>query len=249
MEKLGVTNVFGVEGTAAPATTKELYYKRKEIEKKEKEFVKHMIDNKMSMESLGPTSGIALEYQAGVTENKATEMTRETPEDERSLFSIDRESWYPGKWFDFFGDKTEGAFTGWPELKPTKTSYVPQYDLPPSIIGKKDFKANVPYYQGLTPFKGDTLTLPKLKESAVVKDYTPRTYQSIKESKRPSQLETLAQKKERFRRMMLEPGMLGTQDKFAGGGMVGIRRPSAIAPTGGPMHQGLRSLYNNVKKS
>ena len=35
----------------------------------------------------------------------------------------------------------------------------------------------------------------------------------------------------------------------AGGGMVGIRRPNAIAPTGGPMSQGLRSLYNNVKKS
>jgi len=32
---------------------------------------------------------------------------------------------------------------------------------------------------------------------------------------------------------------------YAGGGIVGIRRPSAIAPTGGPMHQGLRSLYIN----
>ena len=45
--------------------------------------------------------------------------------------------------------------------------------------------------------------------------------------------------------MILEPGMLGTQDKFAGGGMVGIHKPSAIAPTGGPMSQGLRSLYIN----
>ena len=44
-------------------------------------------------------------------------------------------------------------------------------------------------------------------------------------------------------------GLYGTQDKFAGGGMVGIRKPNAIAPTGGPMSQGLRSLYNNVKKS
>ena len=34
---------------------------------------------------------------------------------------------------------------------------------------------------------------------------------------------------------------------FAGGGMVGIRKPNAIAPTGGPMHQGLRSLYINDK--
>ena len=34
----------------------------------------------------------------------------------------------------------------------------------------------------------------------------------------------------------------------AGGGMVGIRRPSALPPTGGPMSQGLRSLYNNGRK-
>jgi hypothetical protein len=36
-------------------------------------------------------------------------------------------------------------------------------------------------------------------------------------------------------------------DQYAGGGMVGIRKPNAIAPTGGPMHQGLRSLYINDK--
>jgi len=34
---------------------------------------------------------------------------------------------------------------------------------------------------------------------------------------------------------------------YAGGGMVGIRKPNAIAPTGGPMSQGLRSLYINDK--
>ena len=39
-----------------------------------------------------------------------------------------------------------------------------------------------------------------------------------------------------------------TPDQYAGGGMVGIRKPNAIAPTGGPMSQGLRSLYNNVRK-
>ena len=37
-------------------------------------------------------------------------------------------------------------------------------------------------------------------------------------------------------------------EEFAGGGMVGIRRPSALPPTGGPMSQGLRSLYNNDRK-
>ena len=47
-------------------------------------------------------------------------------------------------------------------------------------------------------------------------------------------------------------GWAGGWDKkagYMGGGIVGIRRPSALPPTGGPMSQGLRSLYNNVKKS
>ena len=38
-----------------------------------------------------------------------------------------------------------------------------------------------------------------------------------------------------------------SQVSYAGGGMVGIRKPNAIAPTGGPMSQGLRSLYINDK--
>ena len=42
-------------------------------------------------------------------------------------------------------------------------------------------------------------------------------------------------------------GIAGGVSKMAGGGMVGIRKPNAIAPTGGPMHQGLRSLYINDK--
>ena len=42
-------------------------------------------------------------------------------------------------------------------------------------------------------------------------------------------------------------GLYGTQEKFAGGGIVGIRKPNAIAPTGGPMAQGVRSLYINDK--
>ena len=43
---------------------------------------------------------------------------------------------------------------------------------------------------------------------------------------------------------MSEGGRAG----YMGGGITGIRRPNAIAPTGGPMSQGLRSLYNNVRK-
>ena len=52
-----------------------------------------------------------------------------------------------------------------------------------------------------------------------------------------------------FKKMLEEQGMdYDELSNFAGGGMVGIRKPSAIAPTGGPMSQGLRSLYNNVRK-
>ena len=35
---------------------------------------------------------------------------------------------------------------------------------------------------------------------------------------------------------------------LAGGGITGIRRPSALPPTGGPQSGGLPSLYNNVRK-
>ena len=57
-------------------------------------------------------------------------------------------------------------------------------------------------------------------------------------------------------KLIYEGGGLDLQDKIgiaggvanmAGGGIVGIRRPSALPPTGGPMHQGLRSLYINDK--
>ena len=39
-----------------------------------------------------------------------------------------------------------------------------------------------------------------------------------------------------------------SQVPYAGGGIVGIRKPSAIPPESGPMSQGLRSLYNNGRK-
>ena len=40
----------------------------------------------------------------------------------------------------------------------------------------------------------------------------------------------------------------GGRAGYMGGGITEIRKPSAIPPTGGPMSQGLRSLYNNGKK-
>ena len=42
-------------------------------------------------------------------------------------------------------------------------------------------------------------------------------------------------------------GAGGGRAGYMGGGITGIRKPNAIAPTGGPMHQGLRSLYINDK--
>jgi len=35
---------------------------------------------------------------------------------------------------------------------------------------------------------------------------------------------------------------------IAGGGIVGIRKPNALQPTGGTQSGGLPSLYNNVRK-
>ena len=61
-----------------------------------------------------------------------------------------------------------------------------------------------------------------------------------------------ARKKEKFdwlreHKIYAEPNWQDKRISRMGGGMVGIRKPSAIAPTGGPMHQGLRSLYIDDK--
>jgi hypothetical protein len=42
-------------------------------------------------------------------------------------------------------------------------------------------------------------------------------------------------------------GATGGRAGYMGGGIAGIRKPSALPPTGGPMSQGLRSLYINDK--
>ena len=48
---------------------------------------------------------------------------------------------------------------------------------------------------------------------------------------------------EKWRQEFEQPGIRGTQDwRGAGGGMVGIRKPSAIPPESGPQSQGLASL-------
>ena len=43
-------------------------------------------------------------------------------------------------------------------------------------------------------------------------------------------------------------GADGGRAGYMGGGIAAIRKPSAIAPTGGPQSGGLPSLYNNVRK-
>ena len=52
---------------------------------------------------------------------------------------------------------------------------------------------------------------------------------------------------ERIERGIIADRNWQSQVSYAGGGMVGIRKPSALPPTGGPMSQGLRSLYINDK--
>ena len=46
---------------------------------------------------------------------------------------------------------------------------------------------------------------------------------------------------------LYKPQASGGRAGYMGGGITGIRKPNAIAPTGGPMSQGLRSLYINDK--
>ena len=48
--------------------------------------------------------------------------------------------------------------------------------------------------------------------------------------------------------LMDKIGIAGGVANMAGGGMVGIRKPNALPPTGGPQSGGLPSLYNNVRK-
>ena len=50
---------------------------------------------------------------------------------------------------------------------------------------------------------------------------------------------------ERIERGIIADRNWQSQVSYAGGGIVGIRKPSALPPTGGPMSQGLRSLYIN----
>ena len=180
-----------------------------------------------------------------------------------------------------YADVGESAFKGLPiigdwfkqgtPLKAKETKR-PIYDLPPSITGKKDFEDNVAYYQGKTPFKGDTLTLAKPKRTYTLKDFTQPDYRTATTTPLgEGELEGITQygrdigylhprfgemSEEDIKhiqaiekwRQLFEQSPTGLHGaKFAGGGMVGIRKPNAIAPTGGPMHQGLRSLYINDK--
>jgi len=46
-------------------------------------------------------------------------------------------------------------------------------------------------------------------------------------------------------RYLYQPQASGGRAGYMGGGITGIRKPSALPPTGGPMSQGLRSLYIN----
>ena len=175
-----------------------------------------------------------------------------------------------------YADVGESAFKGLPligdwfkqgtPLKAKETKR-PIYDLPPSITGKKDFEDNVAYYQGKTPFKGDTLTLAKPKRTYTLKDFTQSDYrtatttpldadtlQTYAENLRniglleprgelPQWYIDMVQKNEKWRQLFEQSptGLHGA--RFATGGLANLTR--TVAPDSGPMSQGLRSLYIN----
>jgi hypothetical protein len=162
---------------------------------------------------------------------------------------------------------------GYDKLK-AKETRVPTYDLPPSIIGKKDFKDNVAYYQGKTPFKGDTLTLAKPKRTYTIKDFTQPDYRTATTTPlNADQLQAEAaylrdigileprggmpqwyidelQRDEKWRQLFEQSptGLFGS--KFAGGGRAGYMGGGIAAIRKPhaipPERQGLRSIMINV---
>ena len=143
-------------------------------------------------------------------------------------------------------------------IRPNSRTARVKYD--PNLIGA--YKPTQGQYQNPKRLRDLKTEVPKMWEKGTelyesLKDYGSSVglYDELQQKK----------KKEEYDRMMelrSKPMMPGYGQQFqvsgkpefkpvtyAGGGMVGIRRPSALPPTGGPMSQGLRSLYNNVKKS
>ena len=162
---------------------------------------------------------------------------------------------------------------GYDKLK-AKETRVPIYDLPPSIIGKKDFKDNVAYYQGKTPFKGDTLTVARPKRIHTIKDFTQPNYRTATTTPlNADQLQAEAaylrdigileprgempqwyidelQQKEKWRQLFEQSptGLFGS--KFASGGRAGYMGGGITGIRKPhaipPERQGLRSIMINV---
>ena len=162
---------------------------------------------------------------------------------------------------------------GFGKLK-AKETRVPTYDLPPSIIGKKDFKDNVAYYQGKTPFKGDTLTVARPKRIHTIKNFTQPNYRTATTTPlNANQLQAEAaslrdigileprgempqwyidqlQQQEKWRQLFEQSptGLFGS--KFASGGRAGYMGGGIAAIRKPhaipPKRQGLRSIMINV---
>ena len=91
------------------------------------------------------------------------------------------------------------------------------------------------------PFTGKYLNEPVVEDA----------YNLAQQTKEKIAADTAARKKATFDKLremkIMADKNWQSQVPYAGGGMVGIRKPNAIAPTGGPMSQGLRSLYIDDK--
>ena len=143
------------------------------------------------------------------------------------------------------------------------TGIQPIFDLPPSQIAKatstkqEDLIRPLKEKYGTSPLKGyHEIKRPLNLKGATTTPLDADTLQMYAENLRnigilepreglPQWYIDMVQKDEKWRQLFEQSptGLHGAA--FAGGGMVGIRKPNAIAPTGGPMSQGLRSLYIN----
>jgi hypothetical protein len=110
-----------------------------------------------------------------------------------------------------------------------------------SPAGEEYEKLSPEYIKFLNEYYASEGIIPK---DGDISQYYVATPYDVKETSMLEE-EQIANK---WKQLMSKPGMLGTQETFAGGGIASIRRPNAIPPESGPTPQGLPSMYNRVKR-
>jgi len=224
----------GVEKLHLPELTQELELLKKDLPNLQKKQ-----DDAWSNYQSGKTEaeveeGFGLPYKLG-EEVRREELISEREEDKRKVYPYMSDVWniFPSIWSPWDTAKEKYKLQG-------VSGFLPSADE--ELIEKARAKGASPWLFGMSDAD--------LAEYNKERDF--RTVEELKEGPlTPKEAADLT--RDKYLRY-LYPALgttfeAGGRAGYMGGGITGIRKPSAIAPTGGPMHQGLRSLYNNVKKS